>query len=92
MPLYRPCLLNKLTVAEITWVRIPPEALLGKVQDIDDKTTKMFPREKMLDMFFSGGKMRSSLANLDLAKLEAFDRKYKAANGVWRTGERLLKE
>lgn len=52
----------------------------------------MLPREKMLDMFFSGGKMRSSLANLDLAKLEAFDRKYKAANGVWRTGERLLKE
>jgi glutamyl-tRNA synthetase len=65
---------------------------MGWSPTVDDKTTKMLPREKLLNMFLSGGKMRSSLANMDLAKLEAFDRKYKAAKKIWRTGERLLKE
>jgi len=67
-------------------------ARMGWSPSVDDKTTKMLPREKLLNMFFSGGRMRSSLANMDLAKLEAFDRKYKAAKKIWRTGERLLKE
>ena len=65
-------------------------ARMGWSPTVDDKTTKMLPREKMLDMFLSCGKMKGNLANLDLAKLEAFDRKYKAAKKIWRTGEKLI--
>lgn len=44
----------------------------------DDKTTALLPRDKMLELFLPGGKMKSSAANLDLVKLDSFDRKYKA--------------
>ncbi len=44
----------------------------------------------MLELFLTGGKMRASAANMDLHKLEAYDRKYKAAKGVWRTGGKLI--
>lgn len=63
---------------------------MGWSPTVDDKTTKMLPREKMLSMFLSGGKMRGSLANMDLARLEAFDRKYKASKKIWRTKEKLI--
>ncbi len=45
---------------------------------IDDKTTSLLPRKRMLEIFLSGGKMKNSHANLDIEKLKSFDRKYKA--------------
>lgn len=56
----------------------------------DDKTTKTLPRDRMLDMFLTEGTMKSSQCNLDLDKLESFDRKYKAQKGQFRTRERLI--
>lgn len=53
-------------------------ARLGWGPTVDDKTTALLPREKMLEMFLTKGKMKASLANMDLIKLESFDRKYKA--------------
>jgi glutamyl/glutaminyl-tRNA synthetase len=53
-------------------------ARLGWGPRVDDKTTKLLPRERMLELFWEGGKMRSSPANIDLKKLDSFDRKYKA--------------
>jgi glutamyl-tRNA synthetase len=55
-------------------------ARLGWGPTVDDKTTKLLPREKMLELFLEGGKMKNSLANIDLDKLDSFDRKYKARN------------
>jgi glutamyl-tRNA synthetase len=61
-----------------------PEAMLNFMArlcwgpTVDDKTTKMLPRERMLELFLTGGKMKSSPANMDMAKLDSFDRKYKA--------------
>ena len=53
-------------------------ARLGWGPHIDDRSTKLLPRERMLQLFFDGGKMKSSPANMDLQKLDSFDRKYKA--------------
>ena len=53
-------------------------ARLGWGPFVDDKTTKLLPRERMLELFLDGGKMKSSSANMDLQKLDSFDRKYKA--------------
>ncbi len=53
-------------------------ARLGWGPKVDDKTTKMLPRQRMLELFFDGGHMRSPSSGLDLAKLDSFDRKYKA--------------
>lgn len=50
---------------------------LGWGPSVDDKTTALLPRERMLELFLKGGKMRSSPANVDWQKLESFDRKYK---------------
>lgn len=52
-------------------------ARMGWGPTVDDKTTSLLPREKMLELFFKGGSMRNQAANLDLAKLQSFDRKYK---------------
>jgi glutamyl-tRNA synthetase len=65
-------------------------ARMGWSPTVDDKTTKMLSREKMLQMFLTQGKMKSNLANIDMDKLEAFDRKYKAAKKIWRNGDKLL--
>jgi glutamyl-tRNA synthetase len=65
-------------------------ARMGWGPTVDDKTTKTLPREKMLELFFTGGSMKSSMAGFDLDKLESFDRKYKAAKKVWRNGDKLL--
>ena len=52
-------------------------ARLGWGPTIDDKTTAILPRERMLELFLSGGKMRNSDSNMDLVKLDSYDRKYK---------------
>lgn len=59
-------------------------ARLGWGPKVDDKTTKMLPREKMLELFLDGGNMRNSSAGYDAMKLDSFDRKYKGAkkNGI----------
>lgn len=64
-------------------------ARMGWGPTVDDKTTKLLPREKMLEMFLTGGKMKSQAAGFDKDKLESFDRKYKASKGVWRNKEKL---
>jgi glutamyl-tRNA synthetase len=56
----------------------------------DDKTTKTLPKDRMVELFLSGGSMKSSIANMDLQKLEAFDRKYKAQKGIWRNKDKLI--
>lgn len=63
---------------------------LGWGPTVDDKTTAMLPREKMLELFLQYGHMKSKSAGFDLSKLESFDRKYKAKKGVWRNRDRLV--
>jgi glutamyl-tRNA synthetase len=63
---------------------------LGWGPTIDDKTTKLLPRERALELFLTGGAMRAASSNMDLNLLESFDRKYKAQKGQWRTGEKLV--
>lgn len=63
---------------------------LGWGPTVDDKTAVMLDKDRMLELFLTGGKMRSASAGFDLSKLESFDRKYKAKKGVWRTGKKLL--
>lgn len=58
----------------------------------DDKTTKTINRDRALELFLDGGKMRAASSNMDLNMLEAFDRKYKAQKGVWRNKDKLVKE
>lgn len=53
-------------------------ARLGWGPTVDDKTTKLLPKERMLELFLDGGKMTNSAANMDLMKLDSFNRKYKA--------------
>lgn len=68
----------------LTYKDYNPEALLnflvrmGWGPRVDDKTTKTLPRERMLELFLSGGKMRNSFSNFDLDKLNSFNRKYNA--------------
>jgi glutamyl-tRNA synthetase len=44
----------------------------------DDKSMAMIDRDRALDLFLDGGRMKASPATLDPAKLAAFDRKYRA--------------
>lgn len=55
----------------------------------DDKTTTLLPRDKMLQMFLTAGRMKSGSAGFDKNKLESFDRKYKAQKGIWRNRDVL---
>lgn len=64
-------------------------ARMGWGPTVDDKTTKLLPREKMLEMFLTAGKMKSQAAGFDKDKLESFDRKYKASKGIWRNRDQL---
>ena len=57
-------------------------ARLGWGPTVDDKTTALLPREKMVELFLSGGKMKNSDANMDMVKLDSYDRKYKARKKV----------
>ncbi len=45
---------------------------------VDDKSTSLINKETALKIFLEKGKMRNSPANMDLMKLDSFDRKYKA--------------
>lgn len=65
-------------------------ARLGWGPTVDDKTTALLSRERMLELFLEHGKMKNQNAGFDVAKLESFDRKYKAKKGVWRNGQSLL--
>jgi len=53
-------------------------ARLGWGPTVDDKSTALLPRQRMLELFLQGGKMKNAPANMDLQKLDSFDRKYKA--------------
>lgn len=63
---------------------IDPDAMLnfllrmgwGPAQD--DKSMAVIDRDRALDLFLDGGKMRSSPAGFDADKLAALDRKYRA--------------
>jgi glutamyl-tRNA synthetase len=44
----------------------------------DNKATATLSKDKMLELFWKGGKMRSAPSGLDRLKLDSFDRKYKA--------------
>lgn len=57
-------------------------ARLGWGPTVDDKSTALLPKERMLQLFLTGGKMLSKTANFDPAKLDSFDRKYKARKGT----------
>lgn len=50
---------------------------MGWGPSVDDKSAAVLPRERALDLFLTGGKMKSSSAGFDQAKLDWFDRKYK---------------
>lgn len=63
---------------------------IGWSPTVDDKTTKIIDREKAVEMFLTKGKMKAKSANMDLAKLESFDRKYKASKGIWRNKDKLV--
>lgn len=65
---------------------------LGWGPTVDDKTTKMIDRDRAIELFLDGGKMRSAPSNMDINMLEAFDRKYKAKKGVWRNKDKLKVE
>ncbi|OAI47675.1 hypothetical protein AYO44_09260 [Planctomycetaceae bacterium SCGC AG-212-F19] len=54
-------------------------ARLGWGPKADDRTTRMLPRDRVVQLFLDAGNLRSSQANMDLAKLDALDRKYNAA-------------
>jgi glutamyl-tRNA synthetase len=49
---------------------------LGWGPIIDDKSTTILTRDRALELFVDGGNMRSSNANIDLQKLDSFNRKY----------------
>ena len=51
---------------------------MGWGPTVDDKTTAMIDRDKAIKMFLTEGKMRNAPSNMDLGKLDSFDRKYKA--------------
>lgn len=51
---------------------------LGWGPYVDDKSANFIPRERALELFFDGGKLRASSANFDQAKLDSLNRKYKA--------------
>lgn len=45
---------------------------------VDDATTSLIDRVAACRLFLTGGRMRNSQCNFDAAKLDSFDRKYKA--------------
>lgn len=62
---------------------IDPDALcnwmlrLGWGPTVDDKTTKTIDRDRSIELFLTGGKMRASPSNMDVMMLQSLDRKYK---------------
>lgn len=50
---------------------------LGWSPSQDDKTNNIIPRDKAIDLFLDGGKMRAPNCKVDLNKLAWYDKKYK---------------
>jgi len=50
---------------------------LGWGPTVDDKTTKILTKDRMIELFLTGGSMKNRDATLDLKMLESYDRKYK---------------
>jgi glutamyl/glutaminyl-tRNA synthetase len=63
---------------------------LGWGPKVDDKTASVIDRDRAIELFLTGGNMQAGQAAMDPAKLESYDRKYKARKGIWRTGQKLL--
>lgn len=63
---------------------VDPDAMLNFLLRLgwgparDDKSMAIIDRDRALDLFLAEGRMRSSPAGFDTAKLASFDRKYKA--------------
>lgn len=61
-----------------------PDAILNCVARLgwsptnDDKTTKLLPKNRMIELFWDKGRMKNSNANFDINKLKSWDRKYVA--------------
>lgn len=51
---------------------------LGWGPYVDDKSANYIPRDRAIQMFFEGGKLRPASSNYDAVKLDSLDRKYKA--------------
>lgn len=63
---------------------------MGWGPKVDDKTAAVIDRDRAKALFIDGGTLKASSSNMDLGKLESYDRKYKAKKGVWRTGAKLI--
>ena len=57
----------------------------------DDKTTTIITKERALELFLDGGSMKNSPAELDPAKLSAYNRKYAAMYGFNKGHETVAK-
>ncbi len=63
---------------------IDPDAMLnfmlrlGWGPTVDDKSARIIGRDRALELFIDGGKMRAAPSNMDVNALNAYDRKYKA--------------
>lgn len=61
-----------------------PDAMLnfmlrmGWGPKVDDKSAAIITKDRAIELFLEGGGMRSAPANLDVEKLNSYDRKYKA--------------
>lgn len=55
---------------------------LGWGPKLDDKSTAVIWRQDAIKLFLEGGNLKSGHSNFDQAKLESFDRKYKARKNV----------
>lgn len=73
--------------ASMLWYRdngYDPDAMLnfmgrmGWGPTVDDRSASLLPRERMLELFLSGGQMRNASSNMDMDKLDWFNKKYKA--------------
>lgn len=51
---------------------------MGWGPSVDDKTTAVLPRDRALDLFLDGGRMRSAPSAFDAQRLASLDRKHKA--------------
>lgn len=55
----------------------------------EGKEHKVIDREFAMEIFLEDGNMRSQPSNMDIGRLESYDRKYKARKGIWRNKDIL---
>jgi len=66
----------------VDYMHYSPDAVLNFLLRLgwgpykDDKSTAIITKDRAIQMFLSDGKMKSSNANIDLVKLDSFNRKY----------------